>query len=530
MSRLRAPLMVGLVCAAGAVVFVLLFGTVQQSLVPEGTGYRVHADFDDVSGLASHSRVTISGIPVGTIDGIELISLPGGVTKARVSIRLGDGIVMYGGIPEADGTARNGATITRRTATMLGDYYLEIAPGVGGVQLGDGDAIPNVVGESGIMALATKLEKVTELFPKLQKIADDVQVVTASLSAVVGGPGGTARLEKIAGDAARAADDIASMTNEVRGFVDRTVSGEHGRIDHILGNVDRVSADVAKFTGSSRDALERTVRNVEAISNELRTALVANPDGDNVGVQGALSRLTASLDSLQAATKHLDSIAEKIDSGQGTIGRLVNDDTIAKKTEEVVTDVGGLVKSVTELETQVGARAEFYIMDRSFKEYVSLRFKPKADKYYLLEIVFDPRGRTSTLDRYTLTNDPTKPAQLAERVTETTSAVKVTAEFALRWDFFTTRFGLIETTGGLGMDFEFFKDSLKFAVDLFDFTTDHYPRLRILAQWAFLDNFYVAAGADDVINASRDYFVGAGFRFTDDDLKALLVVAPKPSL
>ena len=530
MNRWRAPLLVGLVCAAGAGVFVVLFGTVQQSLIPEGTGYRVHADFDDVSGLASHSRVTISGIPVGTIDGIELISLPAGATKARVTIRLGDGIVLHGGDPQFDGTARNGATITRRTATMLGDYYLEIAPGVGGAQLVDGDAIPNVVGESGIMALATKLEKVTEIFPKLQKIADDVQVVTASLSAVVGGPGGTARLEKIAGDAAHAADDIAAMTAEVRGFVDRTVSGEHGRIEHILGNVDRVSSDVARFTGSSRDALERTVRNIEAISEELRTALVTSPEDETAGVQGTLSRLQASLDSLQAATKHLDSIAEKIDSGKGTIGRLVNDDTIATKTEEIVTNVGGLVKSVTGLETQVGARVEFNIIGRSFKEYVSLRFKPNIDKYYLLEVAFDPRGKTSTLDRYTLTNDPTKPAHLAEQVTETTSALKFTSEFALRWDFFTTRFGLIESTGGLGMDFEFFTDSLKFAVDLFDFTADRYPRLRMTALWAFVDNFYISGGVDDVINDSRDYYVGAGFRFTDDDLKALLVVSPKPSL
>jgi phospholipid/cholesterol/gamma-HCH transport system substrate-binding protein len=529
MSRIRAPLLVGLVATAGMGVFVLLYGTVQKTLVPEGSGYRVHADFDDVSGLASHSRVTISGIPVGAIDSIDLVT-DTGTTRARVTVRLAKDIALWSGVPVPDGTSRNGATITRRTATMLGDYYLEISPGLGGERLKDGDAIPNVVGEAGIMALAQKMERVTDLFPKLQQIADDVQVITGALSRVIGGPEGQARLDGIAEDARRAANDVASMTSEVRGFISRSVGDKGGRVDRILANLDRFSSDAARLTASSRDSLARTVKNVEAITDEIRTALAANPGEDFSGMKGVLGRLQESLASLDSAAKHLDSIASKIDSGQGTIGRLVNDDKLITKTEEVVDDVSGLVKSVSDLETQIGARAEFYAMERTFKEYVSLRFKPKPDKYYLMEVVFDPRGSTTATDRYTLTNDPSKPPQLAERVYETTNAVKFSLEFAMRWDFFTGRVGLIESTGGLGMDFEFVHDSLKFAIDLFDLSADHYPRLRIMAAWAFVENFYVAAGADDLINDSRDYFVGLGFRFTDEDLKALLVVAPGTSL
>lgn len=523
MKRIRAPLAVGLVSAAGIVVFVMLFGTVQKAIVPEGKGYRVYADFDDVSGLASHSRVTISGIPVGAIDSIQLVTADG-MTKARVTVRLSDDIVLWSGTRLPDGSARNGATITRRTATMLGDYYLEISPGIGGERLKDGDAIPNVIGEAGIMALAQKLERAADLFPKLHQIADDVQVITHALSEVVGGTEGKARLESIAEDAKRAADDVAAMAAEVRGFISRSV--KDGRMDRILSNVEKFSADAARITASSRDSLTRTIANVEAITEEIRAALVAHPGEDFSGMQGALARLKSSLESLESAARHLDSIASKIDSGQGSIGRLVNDDQLIKKTEEVVDDVSGLVKSVSNLETQIGARVEFYAIEQSFKEYLSLRFKPKPDKYYLMEVVFDPRGSTSTTDRYTLTNDPSKPPQLLERVYETTSALKFSLEFAMRWDFFTGRVGLIESTGGLGMDFEFLHDSLKFAVDLFDLSANHYPRLRIMATWAFVENFYISAGADDLINNTRDFFVGAGFRFTDEDLKALLVVAP----
>ncbi|HPB99868.1 MAG TPA: DegT/DnrJ/EryC1/StrS family aminotransferase, partial [Polyangiaceae bacterium] len=139
--------------------FIALFGTVQQTVVGKGEGYRVTADFDDVSGLVKQSRVTMAGIPIGTIDEIQLIVREDGSTKARVFIRIKPDVALYHGVVDPNGVLKNCASVTRRTATMLGDYYLDIAPGVGGERLQDGEAIPKVVGEAGFMALAGKLEE-----------------------------------------------------------------------------------------------------------------------------------------------------------------------------------------------------------------------------------------------------------------------------------------------------------------------------------------------------------------------------------
>ncbi|HQC45810.1 MAG TPA: MlaD family protein [Myxococcota bacterium] len=128
MSNLRAPLLVGLVGVAAVVTLFLLFGTVRKDIVSEGKGYRVYADFEDVAGLAKSSRVTISGVPVGTMDNIELITLPDGSSKARVWLRMKDDVKLSAGTLGPDGNLVNAATITRRSATMLGDYYLEISP------------------------------------------------------------------------------------------------------------------------------------------------------------------------------------------------------------------------------------------------------------------------------------------------------------------------------------------------------------------------------------------------------------------
>jgi phospholipid/cholesterol/gamma-HCH transport system substrate-binding protein len=533
-KRVRAPLLVGLMAIVAVLVFVLLFGTVQKQTVGKGEGFRVHADFDDVSGLASYSRVTVSGIPIGTMESIELVTAPGGITKARVTIRLRDDIVLYAGIPGPEGRVVHAATITRRAATMLGDYYLEITPGAAGDHLKDGDAIPNVVGEAGFMALAERFSKSADILPKIDEIASDIKVITGALAGTVGGASGQARIEHVLDDVAKSSTAIAKAAEGVRVFVERETGGDQGgRLDRIAANVERFSRDAARVSAASAESLAASVKNIEVITRELKEAMTGPGSDQRVSrIEESLEKLNASLVHLEAATQSVASIARKIDGGQGTLGALVNDDAVVRKVEGVVDDVGSLVKSVSRLQTQIGFRSEFNLYQRALKNYLTLRIQPDKSKYYLIELAFDPRGKTTTTDRLTLTNDPRVPGAVTERITETKEdQVKFTLEYARRYGFWTGRFGLIENTGGVGMDFEFFDDSLKVATDLFDFTGDKWPRLKSSVIYTLFNVFYMSAGIDDAFNRKgRDYFVGAGFRFSDSDIKTLLFTVGVPKL
>lgn len=540
MNRWRAPLLVGLVGIAGVVAFVLLFGTVRQDVVREGEGYRVYADFDDVSGLAASSRVTIAGVPVGTMERFDLVTGDDGGTRARVWIRMGGDVALYRGTVGPDGRMVNVATITRRAATMLGDYYLEIAPGLGGERLRDGDGIPIVVGEAGLMAIAKKLEAASDIFPRIQQIADDIHVVTASLSAVVGGVEGEARIRKIVDDVVLSAEQIAGAAADVRAFVGQELGseGQRGRFGRIVANVEQFTSDASRLTRGSADDLARTIANIEAITEDLRDVLAkpASEGGDPGRLDSAMGRIEASLENLERATGAVARIAETIDRGEGSLGKLVREDTVVEKAEVVIDDLGDLVSSVSRLKTEVGFRSEFNVFQRALKNYLSLRFVPDKTKYYLIELVWDPRGKTSTFERVTYTNDPRVPGAVAERVVEKREGVKFSLQLARALWFandnvsLTGRFGLFENTGGLGGDLGFYKNTFNISADLFDFSADQYPRMKILATYHFLNYLYVTAGVDDVINRrGRDYFVGAGFRFMDSDIKALLFTAPTPS-
>ena len=96
---------------------------------------------------------------------------------------------------------------------------------------------------------------------------------------------------------------------------------------------------------------------------------------------------------------------------------------------------------------------------------------------------------------------------------------------------FTGRIGLIENTGGVGLDVHFFDDSLKISADLFAFDANVWPRLRLDAMYTFFTHLFIAAGIDEVLNSEvTDAFVSIGLTFNDEDLKAILTTAPTPSL
>lgn len=116
----------------------------------------------------------------------------------------------------------------------------------------------------------------------------------------------------------------------------------------------------------------------------------------------------------------------------------------------------------------------------------------------------------------------------------------------------TLRFGLIESTGGLGLDFslpiKFFyysrwlEDALVLKVDGFNFSIEalRFPRLRATLRFVPFEHVFVNVGMDDILNSpnrdaltnrlisGRDFFFGAGITFTDSDCKALLPILPVP--
>lgn len=501
------PFKVGLVVIGAIAAFIVMYGIINQSL-DSGEGlYTVYAVLDDATGLAPASRIQLAGIRVGEVEKIELVG-----DQAKVTLKVKKEIALHEGIKQPNGNYKNGATLSKRQASLLGDYYLEITPGLDGKQLAEGDQIKNVPQVAGL----------DQVFDKLNVITDDISKVTHSLAETFGSKEGQAALANIL-------NKLEEIANQLAGFFNKNGA----RLDNIVANAEDITGEVKGLTREVRGDAKRILADVNSITREVR--YIVGQSGADVQeglgtLKNTLARLETTLEHLNYTLQNTGEITDKINEGEGTIGLLVNDPSIAEETQRAMSGVGDFVERIVELRTIVELRSEYLLRQSALKNYVALRLQPAPDKYYLVEIVDDPRGSTRVTQTTRLQTDPTLPPVIREDETVTTDGFKFSVMLAKRWGFFTGRFGILESSGGVSGQLHFLKDDLEIRFDLFDFGEDVNPRLRTSFAYSFLQYIYLVAGADDVLNdETSDLFFGAMLRFNDEDLLTILAAGPSIS-
>jgi len=390
---------------------------------------------------------------------------------------------------------------------------LQLTPGLLGGPLGDGDEIRHVLTDTAP----------ADLMNELKVIAENVREVTGSVRTVVSGKHGEQKLGQIL-------DNINGSVAEIN----RLVVANGPKVDKIVDNVVDVTDDATGFTADFRRDAKLIMADVRAVTNEIRTIVGKNSGNVEEGfssIRGAVTRLQTAMDKLDGTLDRTQSIATKIDNGQGTIGRLVNDDKLIDSLTDVVDESSRFIKKITRLQTIVALRSEYYLGETAVKNYFSLKLQPKPDKYYMLQLIDDPRGRTMFRETVTSTTDSTRNPVIREQETITEDRFRFSLQYAKRFYFVTGRIGIIENTGGVGFDVHLLDDDLELSGDLFAFDENVNPRVKLWGLYTFFTHLYVAAGIDDVWNDEEtDFFIGAGISFNDDDLKALITTTGAPSL
>jgi len=499
MRRSWASITVGaLVLIVGLIGYKLIRSTSERNTASEGI--TVWALFHDASGLFEKSRVMTAGISVGQIERRELDPK---TAKAKITIRIAPNIRLY-----------ENAVVTKKSASLLGEYYLEIDPGSEFREMNgrptkmrvlvDGDEMKNVIEP---VAFGDMMASIGTLIPVMREILQDVRTLTS-------GP----------------ISDIANNVNEL-------IERNSVVLDRLLSRVDHIAATVEGVTTAEADDVKSSIRNVREITESIKSLIGTTHEqvaklGEKGG--GSIDKLQSSIDNLDKTMKNIETVTERIEKGEGTVGRLVSDDTIARNVEQITEDAGGFVRSITQLQTVVGLRSEYNFLTNSFKNYLAVTLIPRPDKFYLIELVEDPRGyRSKTL---TVTNNSQTGTSSETKVT-LTEQLRFTLQFGKRVGLSPNtsiggRFGIKESTGGIAGDLYLFRDHLLLSIDVFDAKANRYPRIKATAQYAIWQrNLFMIAGVDDLANYTRgtgggalfDYFVGAQLVFNDEDLRALLL-------
>lgn len=507
MKNAGAEIKVGLFVLVGIIILAYMSVKVGKIDFGRKKGYKIFAYFDNVSGLNIDVPVEIAGIEVGRVEDIGLER-----RKAKVTMRVA---------PDTSIPSDSKAFV--RTKGVLGDKFIEIIPGKPeSPTLKDGDRIIDTYTPTDI----------DQLINRIGEVALDIRKVSQSLGNVLGGKEGEDKMRQIL-------DNITTSTASLN----RVIEDNEKRISSLLINFDEFSKHIkeaveafsmiAKKIERGEGTLGRLIHDTRTIEDLNQTLAHLKSISEKIDSgKGAMGRLISdeeagqNLDETLASLKH---VSEKIDSGKGTIGRLINDEKMADDLGETVTGIRDYFGRMDAFRFDIDFHGEQLTRHADTKYYLNLKIQPKADKYYLLGLVSDPTGVETVTDT-TITETPGGTRTVHEEKRER-DKLKFNAQIAKRYYDLALRGGIIESTGGIGLDYYLFDDRFKLSLEAFDFNTDREAHLKGGVDFTFFKYLYLTAGFDDFLNDEGDssFFFGAGLRFEDDDIKYLLTSAPIPT-
>ena len=469
MAKLSAEAKVGLLVIAGSVLLLYMTFAVGKYEFGKKEGYTLQAAFDSVAGLDAKSSVRMAGVKIGLVEKVELED-----SRAMVTLRIN---------PEVK--IARGTEAVIKTMGLLGEKYVEFVPVKNGKpQKLSADGSSNYQDGERVQATVSPSD-VDKLINQLSSVSDDIKQVTASLSKVFGTERGARSMEDML-------NDLRQTTANIKEFsftLEKDGSEMVMRLNNLVASLNGV-------VGENRDNLKVTMENIKEASKSAELALAS-----------------------------IDNAARKIDRGEGTIGKLVNDESMYNNIDSAAKGISDYSSRIERIKTTIGFRTEY--MFPEFKNYFTLELKPRLDQYYILELVSDPFGKYSRTE--TITTPPG-----SDIITETyEDKLKFSVEFAKRFGDFAFRMGLIESTGGVGADYFAYDDRFKFSLDAWNFNSNepHNERanLKAAANMHLSKVLFLSVGYDNILNVDRRApFIGAGLRFTDDDIKYLMGSVPIP--
>jgi len=341
---------------------------------------------------------------------------------------------------------------------------------------------------------------------------------------------GTADLDALINRFGAIADDVKAVTASLRNVLAST-EGEQSLKD-IVAHFRSVAENLDHILSENREGLKNTVANAEEFTRALREEgpkLVAtlNRIADRLdrgdGTLGKLLTDDAAYQKLDDALASLNTVSKNLEEGKGTLGKLINDDEAYAKLNTALTGLSGTLNQIDQIRITLGGGGDVQTDTGDYRGYVNIALTPRENKSYIFEVVNDPRGKVQKTLHQTTVNGVTTDVEDISFETK----VKFSLEYFRRFGDVGLYGGLIENSFGFGADYFFDDPGLKLSLQFWDFSSDDPLNDRVhakaTARYRFLEYLYVQAGYDNPFNRQLDTgFVGVGIAFDDQDLKYLI--------
>ncbi len=274
----------------------------------------------------------------------------------------------------------------------------------------------------------------------------------------------------------------------------------------------------------NRTQLHDAISNFRAMSGGFsQTANTVNQDLP--AIMDHTNSLTTRIDNISGALEHKlpeavdkfvkieDNVSDILaENRSGLKSTITSADSFFKSGEQAFSRVDTLLSTFTTSELQVAMHTDAMMRDGYGKIYLGATYLPNPETYYMVDLV-------STND-YSIT-------QTALPGPHVKGKRYISGQYGKRFGDTLLRFGAIESTGGIGVDYFMDHDKLKFSAEAFDWSAINDVRgsnvhLKAQARYQLLKHLEFSAGWDNFLNSqAQNVFFGLGVRFIDNDIKYL---------
>ncbi len=420
---------------AALIVATFIFIVGDLSTLFQRPGYEIYLYFKSATGLEKRTGVRLAGVKIGYVDDIRL---KGNQAEVVLSI-------------QPDVQLRKDSSATLAALGLLGEKYIEIIPGAEGEICPPGGSIATIepVG-------------LDQLGSELAAVGVEIKETGRLLREMIG------------------SED--SQTN----------------IKLILENLASFAADLKEFSRSNTAALEQGIQNgsraignfddrVQALAESLDDLVTLMQDVVAENRDSVKLNLEQIRDLLQKADKSLGTLDEtlnKINTGEGTLGKLIQEPALYEEAQKTMGDVQRAVRPVSGFRALGSLEFNYFSDPEEIKSYVSLSLWPAADKFLLGQMVQDP-----LVDDFTFS-----------------------LQGGMRWGDLAARAGIMESKIGAAMDFFALRDRLRFTLEAYDVNRERSPHFRFYTSYTPVKHVSLLFGLDDFgLRKRRELFFGLGF-------------------
>lgn len=415
--------------------FIFIVGDI--SVFFKKKGYPLFVNFDSVAGLEKRAVVRMAGVKVGFVKKITLKE-----TRAEVLLNIDSRV-------KVDQDSK----VTLASLGLLGEKYIEIMPGGGLEFCQPGDVLGSVpsIGFDQLGVL-------------LFSVGDEIKELGGLLGEVIGEGEPEANIKETL-------QNISSFVAELKDFF-----GES-------------KGELNKSIKKSSEAIQKFEQGVEGVSHnldELILLLKSTVEENRENVKINLASIKELILKIEKSLGLLNESLEKINKGEGTLGRLIQDAGLYERTEETVKGIQEMIQPVSSFRVKMEIRADYLTEGNLLKSYLTFGLWPTPKKFLLAQIIRDP-----LLDKFTYS-----------------------LQGGIRWGPLASRAGILESKFGLGVDYYTLHDRLRFSIESFDFNRHPRPNFRIWTRYAASKYVCLLVGIEDFTLApNRELFFGFSLGF-----------------